>query len=38
MPGILIIPANVTVHGTAYDVDNTPPEGEKDTAKARPQR
>jgi hypothetical protein len=38
LPGILIIPANFAVHGTAYDVDNTPPNGEKATANARPQR
>ena len=38
LPAILIIPANVTVHGEAYDVDNTPPDTDKATAKANPQR
>jgi hypothetical protein len=38
LPGILIVPANFTVHGTAYDVDNVRPENEKSTAKANPQR
>jgi len=37
LPAILIIPANFSVHGSAYDTDNAPP-GDKATANARPQR
>jgi hypothetical protein len=38
LPGILIIPAGFTVKGSAYDVDDVRPGGEKATAKARPER
>lgn len=36
LPGVLIIPAGVSVRGTAYDVDNTAPNTDKATADVRP--
>jgi hypothetical protein len=36
LPGVLIVPANLSVKGTAYDIDDTPP-AEKATAHVRPQ-
>lgn len=36
LPGVLIVPAGVSVRGTAYDVDNNAPTPDKSTADVRP--